>query len=64
MLQDGRNYHNEGIKMSKTVGVSLTIPEETLKSVKAMAEEDRRTLSAMVSIILSDAVKVSAKKSR
>lgn len=50
--------------MSKKVGVSLSIPVETLEAIKTMAENDHRTISAMVTLILAEAVKKEAQKSR
>ena len=36
--------------------LSVTVPEELIKKARAMAAKEDRTLSAMVSVLLRDAI--------
>jgi len=50
--------------MANVERMSVSVPKSTVESVRQLAEKNQRTLSSMVSVILADAVKQEAQKSR
>lgn len=44
--------------------MSVSVPKPTLEKVRELADKNQRTLSSMVSVILAEAIKQEAQKSR